>query len=84
MVDPGGSLYINSPTKWVAPIRNELISPEENAANAQLMAAAPDLYEACQKLATIAAESVDLGDYPELRRAVQLADDVMSGAPLAA
>jgi hypothetical protein len=55
-------------------------APEESAANARLIAAAPDLLDACMTLAEVASDSVELGDWPELIKAIEQADAAIAKA----
>jgi hypothetical protein len=47
-VTPGDTLYINNGDQSIAALVDTGISPEENAANARLIAAAPELLELCK------------------------------------
>lgn len=51
-------------------------------ANFQLIAAAPDLYEACKLLANVASKAHGLKNWPELQAAIDLADEATDKAEL--
>lgn len=50
-VTPADTLYIDNGRRSIAILIEKGITPEENAANASLIAAAPDLLESCKMMA---------------------------------
>lgn len=58
----------------------ELDPLPEVEANARLIAAAPEMKKALQKLVDIAPASVEYSDWPELQKAVDKANDILAKA----
>lgn len=66
-VSPGNTLYLHDGTRWIASFGNPAVRPEQNAANARLMAAAPELLAACEALLECLTNWMEIVDDDDVR-----------------